>query len=61
MIVAAVVIALTDWQRADAVASLVIGALIVPRTVIVAARERWTCCIESTPTFVSTSTWSVRT
>lgn len=32
VIVAAVVIATTGWLRADAVASLVIGALIVPRT-----------------------------
>jgi cobalt-zinc-cadmium efflux system protein len=33
VLVAAVVIATTGWLRADAVASLLIGALIVPRTV----------------------------
>jgi cobalt-zinc-cadmium efflux system protein len=32
VLVAAVVIALTGWSRADAVASLVIGGLILPRT-----------------------------
>ena len=32
VLIAAVVIALTGWDRADAVASLLIGALILPRT-----------------------------
>ena len=32
VIVAALVIALTGWTRADAVVSLLIGALIIPRT-----------------------------
>lgn len=48
VIVAAVVIATTGWQRADAVAGLLIGALILPR----AARLLWettSVLLESTP------------
>lgn len=48
VLVAATVIATTGWQRADAVASLVIGALIIPRTL----RLLWESVdvlLESTP------------
>jgi cobalt-zinc-cadmium efflux system protein len=45
---AAVVIATTGWLRADAVASLVIGVLIVPRTVRL-LRETAHVLLESTP------------
>ncbi|ACZ32334.1 cation diffusion facilitator family transporter [Xylanimonas cellulosilytica DSM 15894] len=48
VIVAAVVIATTGWQRADTVAGLLIGALILPR----AARLLWettSVLLESTP------------
>lgn len=48
VLVAAAVVALTDWWRADAVASLVIGALIVPRTVRL-LRESVDVLLESTP------------
>ncbi len=48
VIVAAIVIALTGWQRADAVASLLIGALIVPRTIML-LRESVEVLLESTP------------
>jgi cobalt-zinc-cadmium efflux system protein len=48
VLVAAVVIALTGWQRADAVASLVIGILIVPRTLRL-LRETVDVLLESTP------------
>ena len=48
VVVAAVVVAATDWQRADAVASIVIGALIVPRTVRL-LRESVDVLLESTP------------
>lgn len=48
VIVAAVVIATTGWQRADAVAGLLIGALIVPRAVTL-LREAADVLLESTP------------
>jgi cobalt-zinc-cadmium efflux system protein len=48
VIVAAVVIATTGWDRADAVASLLIGALIVPRTWKL-LRESVDVLLESTP------------
>lgn len=48
MLTSAVVIALTGWQRADAVASLVIAALIVPRTLVL-LRETVSLLLESTP------------
>ncbi len=48
VLVAAGVIALTGWLRADAVASLVIGALIVPRTVGL-LRESVDVLMEATP------------
>lgn len=48
VLVAAVVVAGTGWHRADAVASLVIGALIVPRTLRL-LRESVDVLLESTP------------
>ncbi len=48
VLVAAAVIALTGWQQADAVASLVIVALIVPRTIKL-LRETVSVLLESTP------------
>ncbi|MBA8796055.1 cobalt-zinc-cadmium efflux system protein [Friedmanniella endophytica] len=48
VIVAAAVIALTGWLRADAVVSLLIAALIVPRTVRL-LRETAGVLLESTP------------
>jgi cation diffusion facilitator family transporter len=48
VIVAAVVIALTGWTRADGVASLLIGALIIPRTVKL-LRDSVNVLLESTP------------
>lgn len=48
VIVAAMVIALSGWLRADAVASLLIGALIIPRTVKL-LRESVNVLLESTP------------
>jgi cobalt-zinc-cadmium efflux system protein len=48
VLIAAVVIALTAWQRADAVASLLIGVLIVPRTLRL-LRESVNVLLESTP------------
>lgn len=48
VLVAAAVIAWTGWQRADAVASLLIGILIVPRTVRL-LRETVDVLLESTP------------
>ncbi|WP_409484094.1 cation diffusion facilitator family transporter [Arsenicicoccus dermatophilus] len=48
VLVAAATIALTGWQRADAVAGLVVGALIVPRAVGL-LREAVTILLESTP------------
>src|SRR4051794_26755077 len=48
VLISAVVIALTGWERADAVASLVIAALIVPRTLKL-LRETVLLLLESTP------------
>jgi len=48
VLVAAVVIATTGWLQADAVASLVIGALIIPRTVRLLS-ESVNVLLESTP------------
>jgi cobalt-zinc-cadmium efflux system protein len=48
VLVAAVVIALTGWQRADGLASLLIGALIVPRTWRL-LRETVDVLLEATP------------
>ncbi|WP_283398381.1 cation diffusion facilitator family transporter [Modestobacter marinus] len=48
VLVAAVVIAVTGWQQADAVASLLIAALIVPRTLKL-LRETVAVLLESTP------------
>ncbi len=48
VIVAAIVIATTGWQQADAVAGLLIGALILPRAVRL-LRETGAVLLESTP------------
>ena len=48
VIVAAIVIATTEWTRADAVAALVIGALILPRSLLL-LRETVDVLLESTP------------
>lgn len=48
VIVAAIVIATTGWQRADAVAGLLIGALIVPRAVRL-LRETGSVLLETAP------------
>lgn len=48
VIVAAVVIVLSGWSRADALASLMIGALIIPRTVKL-LRDSVNVLLESTP------------
>src|SRR5665647_1455945 len=48
VIVAAVVIQLTGWTRADAVAGLLIGVLILPRTLAL-LRETIDVLLESTP------------
>jgi cobalt-zinc-cadmium efflux system protein len=48
VIVAAVVIALTGWLRADALASILIGSLIVPRTIRL-LRESIDVLMETTP------------
>ncbi len=48
VIVAAVVIALTGWTTADAVASVLIGLLILPRTVAL-LREATDVLLEATP------------
>ena len=48
VLVAAVIIATTGWLRADAVASLVIGVLIIPRTLRL-LRESVDVLLESTP------------
>ncbi|MDQ1531674.1 MAG: cobalt-zinc-cadmium efflux system protein [Microbacteriaceae bacterium] len=49
VILAAVVIALTGWQRADAVAGIAIGVLILPRTFIL-LRETVDVLLEAAPT-----------
>jgi cobalt-zinc-cadmium efflux system protein len=48
VIVAAIVIALTGWTRADAVAALIIGALILPRSLVL-LRDTVDVLLESTP------------
>ena len=48
VIAASVVISLTGWTRADAVAALVIGALILPRSLLL-LRETIDVLLESTP------------
>ena len=48
VIAAAIVIAATGWTRADAVAALVIGALILPRSLLL-LRETIDVLLESTP------------
>jgi cobalt-zinc-cadmium efflux system protein len=48
VIVAAAVIALTGWTRADAVVSLLIGALIIPRTLRL-LKDTTDVLLESTP------------
>ena len=48
VIVAAIVIALTGWQRADAIAAILIGALILPRAFKL-LRETTGVLLESTP------------
>ena len=48
VLVAAIVIALTGWSRADAIASLLIGAMILPRTWKL-LRETVDVLMESTP------------
>ncbi|WP_066583593.1 cation diffusion facilitator family transporter [Cellulomonas timonensis] len=48
VIIAAIVIALTGWTRADAVVALLIGALILPRTLRL-LRETVDVLLESTP------------
>ncbi len=48
VIIAAIVIATTGWQRADSIAGLVIAALIVPRAVIL-LRDTGNVLLEATP------------
>lgn len=48
VIVAAIVIGVTGWQRADAVAAILIGALILPRAFVL-LRETVDVLLESTP------------
>jgi cobalt-zinc-cadmium efflux system protein len=48
VIAASIVITLTGWTRADAVAALVIGALILPRSLLL-LRETIDVLLESTP------------
>jgi len=48
VLLAAVVIAVTGWTRADAVASLLIGGLIIPRTLKI-LRESIDVLLEATP------------
>lgn len=48
VLVAAAVIAWTGWQRADALASLLIGALIIPRTIVL-LRDSVNVLLEATP------------
>jgi cobalt-zinc-cadmium efflux system protein len=48
VIVAAIVIAFTGWDRADAVAALLIGVLILPRSLIL-LRDTVDVLLESTP------------
>lgn len=55
VLLAAVTVAMTGWQRADAVASLVIGSLILPRTLRL-LREAVDVLLESTPKDLDLST-----
>lgn len=48
VLIAALVISLTGWQRADAVAGLAVAALIVPRAVVL-LRESGAILLEATP------------
>lgn len=48
VVLAAIVIATTGWQRADAVVSLLIGLLILPRTIVL-LRDSGRVLLESTP------------
>lgn len=48
VIVAAIVITLTGWTRADAIAALAIGALILPRSLLL-LRDTVNVLLESTP------------
>ncbi|WP_231920047.1 cation diffusion facilitator family transporter [Microlunatus soli] len=48
VIIAAIVIALTGWQRADSIAAIVIGALILPRAARL-LRDTVNVLLESTP------------
>lgn len=48
VIIGAIVIATTGWERADAVAGLVIAALILPRALVI-LREAASVLLESTP------------
>jgi cobalt-zinc-cadmium efflux system protein len=48
VVVAAIVLAVTGWRQADAVAALLIGVLIVPRTLAL-LREAVSVLLESTP------------
>jgi cobalt-zinc-cadmium efflux system protein len=48
VLLAALVILLTGWTRADAIASLLIGAMIIPRTLSI-LRESIDVLLESTP------------
>jgi cobalt-zinc-cadmium efflux system protein len=48
VVVAAIVITLTGWQRADVVAGLLIGALILPRALRL-LRETVSVLLESSP------------
>lgn len=49
VIVAAIVIAFTGWERADSVAAILIGALILPRAAIL-LRDTVNVLLEATPT-----------
>ena len=49
VLVSAGIILATGWQAADPIASLVIGLMIVPRTVEAAARDARTCCWRRRP------------
>jgi len=48
VIVAAIIVATTGWTRADAIVSLLIGALILPRTWIL-LRDSGSVLLEATP------------
>lgn len=48
VIVAAIVMLLTGWYQADAIAALLVAALIVPRAVAL-LKDTWSVLLESTP------------